>query len=380
MGEEEGKGVDASGGKIKAKEADVKTFRESLAKLGDIYVNDAFGTAHRAHSSMLGEGFKERACGFLVQKELEAFSKVLDQPTKPVLAILGGAKVSDKIQLIMNMLDKVNLMIIGGGMAYTFLKTNDGMSIGTSLYGEEGAKIAPDIMAKAKEKDVEIILPVDFVVSSKFGEDGEVKTVIWNGPMGVFEMEKFEKGTKDLMDEVVKATKKKTITIIGGGDTATCCKKYDTEKKVTHCSIGGGASLELLEGKPMPGIEALSVWRPKLTKPKFVKVKTIKPDGKGLNLKLKVVSKDLVEGTDGKVAEAKCGDETGMVTLRITDGQLATCEPGKSIIARNATVRMTKGHIRVQADKWGKIEVAPEEFAFETKADNDISKTEYELK
>merc|ERR1712032_1805549 len=176
MGEEEGKGVDASGGKIKAKEADVKTFRESLAKLGDIYVNDAFGTAHRAHSSMGGEGFKERACGFLVQKELEAFSKVLDQPTKPVLAILGGAKVSDKIQLIMNMLDKVNLMIIGGGMAYTFLKTNDGMSIGTSLYDEEGAKIVPDIMAKAKEKDVEIILPVDFVVSSKFGEDGEVKT------------------------------------------------------------------------------------------------------------------------------------------------------------------------------------------------------------
>merc|ERR1712032_443660 len=176
MGEEEGKGVDASGGKIKAKEADVKTFRESLAKLGDIYVNDAFGTAHRAHSSMGGEGFKERACGFLVQKELEAFSKVLDQPTKPVLAILGGAKVSDKIQLIMNMLDKVNLMIIGGGMAYTFLKINDGMSIGTSLYDEEGAKIVPDIMAKAKEKDVEIILPVDYVVSSKFGEDGEVKT------------------------------------------------------------------------------------------------------------------------------------------------------------------------------------------------------------
>merc|ERR1712032_571188 len=188
----------------------------------------------------------------------------------------------------------------------------------------------------------------------------KAKTVIWNGPMGVFEMAKFEKGTKDLMDEVVKATKKKTITIIGGGDTATCCKKYDTEKKVTHCSTGGGASLELLEGKPMPGIEALSVWRPKLTKPKFVKVKTIKPDG--------------------KVAEAKCGDETGVVTLRITDGQLTTCEPGKSIIARNAAVRMIKGHIRVQADKWGKIEAAPEEFAFETKADNDISKTEYELK
>merc|ERR1712032_1656634 len=176
MGEEEGKGVDASGGKIKAKEADVKTFRESLAKLGDIYVNDAFGTAHRAHSSMLGEGFKERACGFLVQKELEAFSKVLDQPAKPVLAILGGAKVSDKIQLIMNMLDKVNMMIVGGGMAYTFLKVNDGMGIGSSLFDEEGAKIVPDIMKKAGEKGVKIILPCDFVISRKFGEDGEIKS------------------------------------------------------------------------------------------------------------------------------------------------------------------------------------------------------------
>merc|ERR1712187_355785 len=154
--EEEGKGVDASGAKIKASKDDVTKFRESLAKLGDIYVNDAFGTAHRAHSSMLGEGYAERACGFLVQNELEAFAKVLDKPAKPVLAILGGAKVSDKIQLIMNMLDKVQLMIIGGGMAYTFLKINDEMAIGTSLYDEEGAKIVPQIMEKAKEKGVEI--------------------------------------------------------------------------------------------------------------------------------------------------------------------------------------------------------------------------------
>jgi len=198
--------------------------------------------------------------------------------------------------------------------------------------------------------------------------------------MGVFEMAKFETGTKGLMDEVVKATKKKTITIIGGGDTATCCKKYDTEKKVTHCSTGGGASLELLEGKPMPGIEALSAWRAKLTKPKFGKVKGVKPEAKGLNLKLKVVSKEVVADTDGKVFEAKCGDETGVVTLRITDGQLTTCELGKSIIARNGAVRMIKGHINVVVDKWGKIEASPEEFTFEIKADNDISKTEYELK
>merc|ERR1719277_2224278 len=146
-----------------------------MAKLADVYVNDAFGTAHRAHSSMLGEGFDVKSSGGLMSKELDAFAKVLDTPAKPVLAILGGAKVSDKIQLIMNMLDKVDKMIIGGGMAYTFLKVNDSMAIGTSLFDEEGAKIVPDIMKKAAEKNVQIVLPIDFVVSSKFGEDGEIK-------------------------------------------------------------------------------------------------------------------------------------------------------------------------------------------------------------
>merc|ERR1711939_636230 len=200
-------------------------------------------------------------------------------------------KVSDKIQLIMNMLDKVNKLIIGGGMAYTFLKVNDGMKIGTSLYDEEGAKIVPDIMEKAKKLGVEIILPVDFTISSKFGEDGEVKeatkeegipdgfmgldcgpksnelnkkaveaskTIIWNGPMGVFEMAKFEGGTKALMDAVVAATAGGAVSVIGGGDTATACKKYKTVDKVTHCSTGGGASLELMEGKVLPGVAALS--------------------------------------------------------------------------------------------------------------------------
>jgi len=408
--EEEGKGVDAAGNKLKAKEEDVKKFRESLAKLADIYVNDAFGTAHRAHSSMVGEGYKERACGFLVQKELEAFAKVLDVPRKPVLAILGGAKVSDKIQLILNMLDKVNIMIIGGGMAYTFLKVNDGMTIGTSLYDEEGAKIVPDIMAKAKEKKVEIVLPVDFVISDKFGEDGEIKTctkdegipdgfmaldcgeesrklnaatvakaktIIWNGPMGVFEMAKFEAGTKSLMDEVVKATKKKVVTIIGGGDTATCCKKYDTEDKVTHCSTGGGASLELLEGKKLPGIDALS-GKP-LRKPKFVKVNSINPDSAGLNMYLKVSSCEPVEGSDGKLSEAKCADETAAVTLRVRDAQIPICAAGTSIIIRNARVRMLKGYIRIEVDKWGKIEAAPEPHAFEPAKTPDMSATEYEL-
>merc|ERR1712203_1006228 len=288
--EEEGKGVDAEGNKIKAEKDAVTKFRASLRKLADVYCNDAFGTAHRAHSSMVGEGHEVKCSGGLMSKELDAFAKVLDEPAKPVLAILGGAKVSDKIQLIMNMLDKVNKMIIGGGMAYTFLKVNDGMTIGTSLYDEEGAKIVPEIKKKAETLGVEIILPVDFVISSKFGEDGEIKeatkeagipdgfmgldcgpksiemnakavmdskTIIWNGPMGVFEMAKFEAGTKKLMDTVVEATAAGVITVIGGGDTATACKKYDTEDKVTHCSTGGGASLELLEGKLLPGVMAL---------------------------------------------------------------------------------------------------------------------------
>merc|ERR1711990_1376877 len=215
-----------------------------------------------------------------------------DCPAKPVLAILGGAKVSDKILLIKNMCDKVDKIIIGGGMAFTFLKVLENVNIGTSLFDEEGAKIVPEIMAKAKEKNVEIILPVDFTVSSKFGEDGEIKegvsldegvpdgfmgldcgpktnelnvaaikdskTIIWNGPMGVFEMSKFEAGTKVMMDAIVEVTKAGTTTVIGGGDTATACKKYKTEDKVTHVSTGGGASLELLEGKVLPGLAALS--------------------------------------------------------------------------------------------------------------------------
>merc|ERR1711998_719766 len=288
---EEGKGKDADGNKVQAAEGDVTKFRQLIRKCGDIYVNDAFGTAHRGHSSMVGEGFDVKATGKLMSAELAAFAKGLDAPKKPVLAILGGAKVTDKIQLIFNMLDKVDKLIIGGGMAFTFLKVNDGMSVGSSLYDEDGAKTVPDIMAKAKEKGVEIILPVDFTISSKFGEDGDVKTVtkeegipdgfmgldcgpksdalnkaavdasktiIWNGPMGVFEMGKFEAGTKSLMDAVVAGTAAGTITVIGGGDTATACKKYGTIEKVTHCSTGGGASMELLEGKVLPGVAALS--------------------------------------------------------------------------------------------------------------------------
>ncbi|WKY14656.1 hypothetical protein Q1695_000298 [Nippostrongylus brasiliensis] len=289
--EEEGKCVNEKGEKLKASPEDVEKFRASLTKLGDIYVNDAFGTAHRAHSSMVGVKLETRACGYLMKNELVYFSKALNDPARPFLAILGGAKVADKIQLIKNMLDKVNEMIIGGGMAFTFLKVDQNVEIGKSLYDEEGAKIVKDLLAKAKEKNVKIHLPVDFVVGDKFAEDataktctltegvpkdhmgldvgpkteeifaeavGRAKTIVWNGPPGVFEFQKFSHGTKALMDAVVKATANGCVTIIGGGDTATVCKKFKTEDKVSHVSTGGGASLELLEGKILPGVEALS--------------------------------------------------------------------------------------------------------------------------
>lgn len=289
--EEEGKGVDASGAKVKADKDKVKVFRESLAKLGDVYVNDAFGTAHRAHSSMMGEGYAQRAAGLLLNKELRYFGQALDNPPRPFLAILGGAKVADKIQLIENLLDKVNEMIIGGGMAFTFLKVLNNMEIGGSLFDEEGSKIVQKLVDKAKKNNVQLHLPVDFVTGDKFAEDAAVgaatveagipaghmgldvgpksreafaapiaraKIIVWNGPPGVFEFPNFANGTKALMDGVVAATKAGTVSIIGGGDTASCCAKWGTESQVSHVSTGGGASLELLEGKVLPGVDALS--------------------------------------------------------------------------------------------------------------------------
>uniref|UniRef100_A0A0N5B0D2 Phosphoglycerate kinase n=1 Tax=Syphacia muris TaxID=451379 RepID=A0A0N5B0D2_9BILA len=289
--EEEGKGVNEKGEKVKASPEDVEKFRASLTKHGDIYINDAFGTAHRAHSSMVGVKLDQRASGFLMKKELDYFAKALDSPVRPFLAILGGAKVADKIQLIKNLLDKVDEMIIGGGMAFTFVKVLKGISIGNSLFDAEGAKIVNDLMKKAEEKNVKIHLPVDFITADKYAEDAKVghadlktgiaegqmgldigaetakqfsevisraKTIVWNGPAGVFEWDNFASGTKAIMDAVVAATGKGVVTIIGGGDTATCCKKWNTEDKVSHVSTGGGASLELLEGKLLPGVDALS--------------------------------------------------------------------------------------------------------------------------
>ncbi|MBE2260582.1 MAG: phosphoglycerate kinase [Rhodobacteraceae bacterium] len=293
--EEEGKGTvegpDGTVSKVKANPDDVKAFRASLTRLADVYVNDAFGTAHRDHSSMTGVQLPQRAAGYLMNKELAAFSAVLEAPQRPLLAILGGAKVADKIQLINNLLDKADQIIIGGGMAFTFKKVLSGMPIGNSLFDEEGAKLVPELMAKANDKGKQILLPTDFIIADKFDAaantatandvdgipDGwlgldcgpestrafidailNARTIIWNGPAGVFEFAKFEAGTRAMADAIVEATAKGAITVIGGGDTATAAKKYGAEKKVTHTSTGGGASLEYLEGKVLPGVAALS--------------------------------------------------------------------------------------------------------------------------
>jgi phosphoglycerate kinase len=289
--EEEGSLKDKDGNKVKADPARVKQFRADLTALADVYVNDAFGTAHRAHSSMVGVDLPQRAAGFLMAKELEYFAKALENPTRPFLAILGGAKVSDKIQLIDNLLDKVDLLIVGGGMAFTFKKVLDKMAIGDSLYDAEGAKNVEALVAKAKKNNVEIVLPVDFVTGDKFDKNAQVgtatqeegipdkwmgldagpklrklfadtvaraKTIVWNGPPGVFEFEAFAEGTKSLLDAAVKSAEAGNTVIIGGGDTATVAKKYGVVDKLLHVSTGGGASLELLEGKELPGVTAIS--------------------------------------------------------------------------------------------------------------------------
>ncbi|KAI9026290.1 3-phosphoglycerate kinase [Hyaloraphidium curvatum] len=290
--EEEGSVKDKEGKKTSAPKEDVAAFRASLTKLADIYVNDAFGTAHRAHSSMVGVELPVRAAGFLMKKELDYFGKALENPERPFLAILGGAKVSDKIQLINNLIDKVNVLIIAGGMAFTFKKQLENVKIGNSLFDEAGAKIVKEIVDKAKAKGVAIHLPVDYVTANKFAKDAEVgyatdaegipdgwmgldvgpksredfakvistaKTVIWNGPPGVFEFEAFDKGTKSMLDALIEAKEKNGAdVIVGGGDTATAAAKWGAEDKLSHVSTGGGASLELLEGKELPGVTALT--------------------------------------------------------------------------------------------------------------------------
>lgn len=289
---EEGKGVNSSGEKVKASKDDISKFRKSLTSLGDLYINDAFGTAHRAHSSMVGIDVPIRAAGFLMKKELEYFSKVLESPVRPMTVVMGGAKVKDKIQLIMNLLDIVDEMIIGGGMAFTFNKVINGTKIGASLYDADGANLVPQILAKAAEKNVKIHIPTDFLCADKFAADANIvhrtesqgiddgwlgldigantieanksviarsKTVFWNGPQGVFEMEPFSKGSIAMLDSIILATKNGATSVAGGGDTVALLKKVKgSAEKLSHVSTGGGASLELVEGKELPGVVALS--------------------------------------------------------------------------------------------------------------------------
>jgi phosphoglycerate kinase len=227
-----------------------------------------------------------------MEKELNAFAAVLEHPQRPLLAILGGAKIADKIPLITNLIEKADAIIIGGGMAYTFKKVIDGMEIGDSLFDPEGAKIVADLVAKAEERKVKLIFPVDFVCGDAFSPDANMqmaddasgipagwegldagpksialyreaimgaKTIIWNGPPGVFEFEKFSGASKAMAEAVAEATAQGATTVVGGGDTATAAKKFRVADKVSHCSTGGGASLEFLEGKVLPGVAALAV-------------------------------------------------------------------------------------------------------------------------
>jgi phosphoglycerate kinase len=265
-------------------------FAEKLSKHGDVYVNDAFGTAHRAHASttIVAQFFKEKCAGLVMAAELANAEKVLGNAAKPFTAIMGGAKISDKILIIEKLLDKVNHLIIGGGMAYTFFKAMGGQ-IGNSLVENDKLDLAKELIQKAKAKGVELHLPMDSIVADKFdalantkiannnaiepgwmgldiGPQAQVvfskvvedsKTILWNGPMGVFEMEKFEKGTKAIAEAVVRATQQGAFSLIGGGDSAAAVAKFGFDEKVSYVSTGGGALLEYFEGKILPGVEAL---------------------------------------------------------------------------------------------------------------------------
>ncbi len=265
-------------------------FAEKLSKLGDIYINDAFGTAHRAHASttIVAQFFQEKGAGYVMAAELDNAKKVMESAAKPFVAIMGGAKISDKILIIERLLDKVNHLIIGGGMSYTFFKAFGGQ-VGKSLVEEDKLDLAKELIQKAKAKGVELHLPIDSIIADKFDaaantevamntsiKDGwmgldigpqsiEVfskviessKTILWNGPMGVFEMEKFATGTKKIAEAVVKATAKGGFSLIGGGDSAAAVAQLGFSDQVSYVSTGGGALLEYFEGKVLPGVKAL---------------------------------------------------------------------------------------------------------------------------
>lgn len=275
----------------KEEEKGDRDFAEKLSKLGDVYVNDAFGTAHRAHAStaVIAEFFKDKVAGYLMESELTNADKVLGNPESPYTAIMGGAKIADKILIIERLLDVVDNLIIGGGMSYTFAKAQGG-SIGNSLLEADKMDFVLELMEKAKSKGVNLILPVDTVIADDFsntanqdmatsGEipDGwmgldigpktrelfgktilESKTILWNGPMGVFEMESFDKGTKAIAEYVAEATRNGAFSLIGGGDSAAAVNKFGYTDQVSYVSTGGGALLEHMEGKVLPGVAALA--------------------------------------------------------------------------------------------------------------------------
>ena len=267
-------------------------FAKKLAALGDVYVNDAFGTAHRAHAStaVIAQFFPEAKCfGYLMAAELANAEKVLNNAEKPFTAIMGGAKVSDKIELIERLMDKVDNLIIGGGMAYTFAKAQGG-HIGKSLVEEDKLDLANSLIEKAKTKGVNLLLPTDSIIADNFSNDANTdtanndnikdgwmgldigpasikvfskvvegsKTILWNGPMGVFEMGKFEQGTKAIAEAVVKATESGAFSLIGGGDSAAAVAKFNLTNEVSYVSTGGGALLEYMEGKELPGVKAIN--------------------------------------------------------------------------------------------------------------------------
>ena len=265
-------------------------FAEKLSKHGNLYVNDAFGTAHRAHASttIVAQFFKEKCAGYVMAAELANAKKVMENTVRPFTAIMGGAKISDKILIIEKLLDKVNHLIIGGGMAYTFFKALGG-SIGNSLVEEDKLELAKELIQKAKAKGVELHLPIDSIVADKFDANAntkisnnnsieagwmgldigpqalhvfskvveESKTILWNGPMGVFEMEKFKSGTKAVADYIVEATAKGAFSLVGGGDSVAAVNQFGLADKVSYVSTGGGALLEYFEGKVLPGIAAI---------------------------------------------------------------------------------------------------------------------------
>ncbi|MFI5157908.1 MAG: phosphoglycerate kinase [Sphingobacteriales bacterium] len=276
----------------KEEEKGDKGFAEKLSKLGDVYVNDAFGTAHRAHAStaVIAQFFPDaKYFGYLMAAELKNAEKVLNGAAKPFTAIMGGAKVSDKIELIEQLLDKVDNLVIGGGMAYTFAKAQGG-KIGKSLVEEDKLDLANELIKKAKEKHVNLLLPTDSIIADSFSNDANTdtaqndnikdgwmgldigpdsiaefskvveasKTILWNGPMGVFEMEKFEMGTKAIAEAVVTATEKGAFSLIGGGDSAAAVAKFNLTADVSYVSTGGGALLEYMEGKELPGVKAIN--------------------------------------------------------------------------------------------------------------------------